>query len=128
MSALFRLRNVFPILQLAALLLRIVGRRRCLGMRKLSVLLGLTLLAVLILLPVTRCVNTPVGNPVLDRGSLQADGTPLPPFPPKKRSSATTIVADGAPVPPFPPKKRSSATTIVADGAPSTFVPAEEAT
>src|SRR6266849_1054889 len=113
MSALFLWRYVFPMLQLSALLLLIVGRRKCLGMRKLSVLLGFTMLAVLILLPVTRCVNPPVRNPVLDRGSLQADGTPLPPFPPKKRSSATTIVADGAPVPPFPPKKPRSPAVAV---------------
>jgi hypothetical protein len=77
-------------------------------MRKVAVLLGFTLLAVLILLPVTRSVNTTVGNSVLDRGSLQADGTPLPPFPPKQRTSAVTLIADGAPVPPFPPKQRST--------------------
>ena len=71
---------------------------------------GFTLLAVLILLPVTRSFNTTVGNPVLDKGSVQADGAPVPPFPPKKpRASAPAIVADGAPVPPFPPKKPRSA-------------------
>jgi hypothetical protein len=89
-------------------------------MRNVVVFLGLTLLAVLILLPVTRSVNAPVGNPILDKGSVQADGTPLPPFPPKKpRASSIIVVADGTPLPPFPPKKpRSSSITIVADGTP----------
>ncbi len=89
-------------------------------MRNVALFVGFTLLAVLILLPVTRCVNAIVGNsPVLDRGSLQADGTPLPPFPPKKRANAPAIVADGTPLPPFPPKKlRASSPTFVADGTP----------
>jgi hypothetical protein len=79
-------------------------------MRKVAVLLvGFTLLALLIVLPVTRSVNNIVGNPVLHNGSIQADGTPLPPFPPKKRASAPTILADGTPLPPFPPKKPRSA-------------------
>jgi hypothetical protein len=84
-------------------------------MRKVGVLLGFTLFAVLILLPVTRSVNTPVGNPVLDKGSLQTDGYPGLPLPPKKLCSpAATLVADGgAPGPPFPPKKpKSSAVTF----------------
>jgi hypothetical protein len=89
-------------------------------MRNVALFVGFTLLAVLSLLPVTRSVNTIVGNnPVLDRGSLQADGTPLPPFPPKKRAYAPTIVADGTPLPPFLPKKlRASSQTFVADGTP----------
>jgi hypothetical protein len=88
-------------------------------MRKVAVLLvGFTLLALLILLPVTRSVNhilgNPVGNSILHNGSIQADGTPGPPFPPKKpRAAAPVIVADGTPGPPFPPKKpRSTPITI----------------
>lgn len=90
-------------------------------MRKVAVLfVGLTLLAVPILLPVTRSVNTTVGNPVLHNGYIQADGNPGPPFPPKKpRAAAPAIIADGNPGPPFPPKKpRAAAPTIVADGNP----------
>lgn len=48
---------------------------------------GFTLLGVLILLPVTRSFNTTVGNPVFDKGSVLADGAPVPPFPPKKPTS-----------------------------------------
>lgn len=89
-------------------------------MRELAVFLGFTLLAVLILLLVTHSVNTPVGNPVLQNGSIQADGNPGPPFPPKKpRAAAPTVIADGNPGPPFPPKKpRAAAPTITADGNP----------
>ena len=79
-------------------------------MRQIAVFLGFTLLAVVILLPVTHSVNTLVGNPVLHNGSIQADGTPGPPFPPKKpRAASPAIIADGTPGPPFPPKKPRSA-------------------
>ena len=73
---------------------------------------GFTLLAVLILLPVTRSVNTTVGNPVFNKGPVQADGAPVPPFPPKQLTSAATLVADGAPVPPFPPKQGSTSVKL----------------
>ena len=88
-------------------------------MRKVGVLLGLTLVVVLILLPVTRSVNTTVGNSVLRNGSTQADGTLLLPSVPKMaRASAAILVADGSPLPPPPKKPRASATTVVADGSP----------
>ena len=83
-------------------------------MRQIVVLLGFTLFAVLILLPVTHSVNTPVGNTVLQNGSIQADGNPGPPFPPKKpRTASPTIIADGNPGPPFPPKKPRSAPSTI---------------
>ena len=66
-------------------------------MRKVAVLFGLTLLAVLILLPVTRSVNATVGNnPVLHNGPIQADGAPVPPFPPKKPRSPVLAVSVSA--------------------------------
>lgn len=65
-------------------------------MRKLAVLFGLTLLAVLILLPVTRSVNATVGHPVLHNGPIQADGAPVPPFPPKKPRSPVLAVSVSA--------------------------------
>ena len=62
-------------------------------MRQVAVFLGLTLLAVVILLPVTHSVNIPAGNPVLHNGSIQADGSSGPPFPPKKPRSAPIAVS-----------------------------------
>jgi hypothetical protein len=88
-------------------------------MRKVAMLLGFTLLVVPILLPVTRSVNTTVGNPILHNGSTQAGGTLLLPSAPKKtRASAAILVADGSPLPPPPKKPRASAATVVADGSP----------
>lgn len=84
-------------------------------MRKVAGLLGLTLLVALILLPVTRSVNTTVGNPVLHNGSTQADGTLLLPSAQKKaRASAAILVADGSPLPPPPKKPRSTSISFAA--------------
>jgi hypothetical protein len=77
-------------------------------MRNIGVVLVFTLFVMLILLPGTRSVNTPVGNPVLHNGNIQTEGNPYTPLPPKKpRASATTFVADGTPLPPPPKKPRS---------------------
>jgi hypothetical protein len=60
-------------------------------MTKVAVLAALSLLALLIVLPITSSVNQTVGNPVLNNGTLRAEGAPMPPFPPKKLRGATTI-------------------------------------
>jgi hypothetical protein len=75
-------------------------------MKKVALLAAFSLLALLILLPVTSSVNQTVGNPVLDHRMLRADGSPIPPLPPKKlHRDSTSLVADGSPIPPLPPKK-----------------------
>ncbi|HVS88424.1 MAG TPA: hypothetical protein VHF01_09420 [Candidatus Acidoferrum sp.] len=85
-------------------------------MKKVAVLAALSLLALLIVLPITSSVNQTVGNPVLNNGTLRADGNPGPPLPPKKlHRDFTSLVADGNPGPPLPPKKlhRDSAAAFV---------------
>ena len=78
-------------------------------MKKIAVLAALSLLALLIVLPITSSVNETVSNPVLYNGTLRADGYPIPPLPPKKlHSDSTSLVADGYPIPPLPPKKLHS--------------------
>jgi hypothetical protein len=81
-------------------------------MKKTVILAALSFLALLIVLPIKSIVNHPLGNPVLDNGTLRADGFPGPPLPPKKPRTAPVIspdtqllVADGFPGPPLPPKK-----------------------
>jgi hypothetical protein len=83
-------------------------------MKKIAFLAALSLLALLIVLPVITSINSPVSNPVLYNGTFCADGTPIPPLPPKKSSAATAkssgtqlLIADGTPIPPLPPKKAS---------------------
>ncbi len=71
-------------------------------MKKIAFLAALSLLALLIVLPITSSVNQTVGNPVLDHRALRADGYPLPP-PKKLHLDSTSLVADGYPLP--PPKK-----------------------
>jgi hypothetical protein len=91
-------------------------------MKKVAILAALSLLALLIVLPITSSVNQTVGNPVLNNGTLRADGTPIPPLPPKKKlhRDSTSLVADGTPIPPLPPKKKlyRDSTSLVADGTP----------
>jgi hypothetical protein len=85
-------------------------------MKKVALLAALSLLALLILLPVTSSVNQAVGNPVLDHRMLRADGTPGPILPPKKlHRDSTSLVADGTPGPILPPKKlhRTTAAAFV---------------
>jgi len=89
-------------------------------LKKTALAVAVSFLAVLMVLPVMRSVNLSAGKPVaLDRTQF-ADGSPMPPFPPKPPSmNADTLVADGSPMPPFPPKPPSmNADTLVADGSP----------
>jgi hypothetical protein len=71
-------------------------------MKKVLILCMLSLFALLIVRPITSSVNQAVGNSVLDRRILSADGYPVPP-PKKLHPDSTSRVADGYPVP--PPKK-----------------------
>jgi hypothetical protein len=96
-------------------------------MTKVAVICVLSLFALLIVLPITSSVNQAVGNPVLNNGTLRADGTPGPGLPPKKQlhSTSTSLVADGTPGPGLPPKKQlhSTSTSLVADGTPGPGLP-----
>jgi hypothetical protein len=89
-------------------------------MRKVVILAGLSLFALLIVLPIKSFVNQTLGNPVLHNPTLRVDGNPYPQLPPKKPSiSSATLVADGNPYPPLPPKKPSvSSDSLIADGNP----------
>jgi len=94
--------------------------RRDTPLKKTSLAVAVSVLAVLMVLPVVRSVNLSAGKPVTIDQTLRADGSPQPPFPPKSLSTSTgTLVADGSPQPPFPPKSLSMSTsTLVADGSP----------
>lgn len=61
-------------------------------MKKVAILCVLLLFALLIVRSITSSVNQTVGNPVLNNGTLRADGYPIPP--PKKlhRDSAADFV------------------------------------
>ena len=61
-------------------------------MRKVATLAALSLLALLIVLPITSSVNPTVGNSVLHKGTLVADGWPGPL--PKLHSMSGALVAD----------------------------------
>jgi len=74
-----------------------VSRRSSL-MKKVAILCVLSLFALLIVRPITSSVNQTVGNPVLNNGTLRADGTPLP-LPKKLHRDSTALVADGTPLP-----------------------------
>ena len=82
------------------------------GHKKAGVRLGLSLLAVAIVVPLASRVNhfTQISNEQAKSRILRADGTPIPPLPPPKG----TLVADGTPIPPLPPPKE----TFIADGTP----------
>ncbi len=88
------------------------------GHKKIRVRLGLSLLAVAILIPLASRVNclADVSKQGAKSRSLQADGNPIPPLPPPKG----TFVADGNPIPPLPPPKGAvgSVEVLVADGNP----------
>jgi hypothetical protein len=94
--------------------------RRDTPLKKTSLAVAVSVLAVLMVLPIVRSVNLSAGKPVTIDRTLRADGSPQPPFPPKSLSMSTsTLVADGSPQPPFPPTSLSmSTTTLVADGSP----------
>ena len=79
-------------------------------MKKLVTLTVLSLLAVLIVLPLSSFVNHAGRNFDLKSPAFLADGNPFPPLPPQP----PTLVADGNPFPPLPPQPP----TLVADGNP----------
>jgi len=81
-------------------------------MKKVAILCVLLLIALLIVRPITSSVNQTVGNPVLNNGTLRADGYPIPPLPKLHRDSAS-LVADGYPIPPLPKLHRTSAAALV---------------
>src|SRR5260370_37448818 len=85
-------------------------------MKKVALICVLSLFALLIVLPITSSVNQAVGNPVLNNGTLRADGFPIPP-PVKLHRNSTSLVADGFPIPP-PVKLHRTSTSLVADGFP----------
>lgn len=61
---------------------------------------ALSFLAVTMLIPAAQSVNR--SNAATNQ--TVADGSPIPPSPPKK-PVRSTLVADGNPIPPSPPKK-----------------------
>jgi hypothetical protein len=73
-------------------------------LKKTALVLALCALTLIIVLPTNTFVNNSTGSSTgIDR-IQQADGQPLPPFPPKSSVAAmNTLVADGQPLPPFPP-------------------------
>jgi hypothetical protein len=73
-------------------------------LKKTSLAVAVSVLAVLMVLPVVRSVNLSAGKPVTIDQTLRADGSPQPPFPPSSSMTASTLVADGSPQPPFPPQ------------------------
>lgn len=81
-------------------------------MKKVAILCVLLLFALLIVRPITSSVNQTVGNPVLNNGTLRADGYPIPPLP-KLRPDSTSLVVDGYPIPPLPKLHRTSAAALV---------------
>jgi len=88
------------------------------GHKKAGVRLGLSLLAVAIVVPLASRVNhfTQISNEQAKSRILRADGTPIPPLPPPKE----TFIADGTPIPPLPPPKGSGGSMegLMADGTP----------
>jgi hypothetical protein len=85
-------------------------------MKTLAIFCVLSLFALLIVLPITSSFNQTVGNPVLNNGTLRADGFPIPP-PKKLHRDSTSLVADGFPIPP-PKKLHRDSTSLLADGFP----------
>ncbi len=81
-------------------------------MKKVALICVLSLFALLIVLPITSSVNQTVGNPVLNNGTLRADGFPIPP-PVKLHRNSTSLVADGFPIPPPVKLHRNSAAAFV---------------
>ncbi len=71
-------------------------------MKKIAIVVAVSVLAVLIIPPVMRSVNLSAGKPVSIDRALTADGWPLPPpilkVAPSKAADA--LVADGWPLPP----------------------------
>jgi len=93
------------------------------GHKKFGVRLGLSLLAVAIVIPLASRVNH-LANDSKERTkskSLRVDGVPLPSLPTLERA----LVADGPPVPPVPPPKEIGSATelLIADGPPVPPVP-----
>ena len=81
-------------------------------MKKVAIVSVLSVFALLIVRPITSSVNQTVGNPVLNNGTLRADGYPIPPLPKLHRDS-TSLVADGYPIPPLPKLHRTCAAAFV---------------
>jgi hypothetical protein len=81
-------------------------------MKKVAIVSVLSVFALLIVCPITSSVNQTVGNPVLNNGTLCADGFPGPPLPKLHRDS-TSLVADGFPGPPLPKLHRTTAAAFV---------------
>jgi hypothetical protein len=81
-------------------------------MTKIAVLAALSLLALLIVLPITSSVNQTVSNPVLYNGTLRADSFPIPP-PKKLHRDSTSLVADSFPIPPPKKLQRDSAAAFL---------------
>jgi hypothetical protein len=73
-------------------------------MKKTAVVFGISLLALLIVLPVVSTVKQVTTYPSLNSPGLQADGSPLPAPIPHALGSDSWLVADGSPLPAPIPK------------------------
>ncbi len=93
----FRIRNIFQLLGPRKLSLLKLFIRRDTPLKKTAIAVAVLLLAVSMVLPVGRSVNLSAGKCATIEGTLMADGSPIPPYPP-------TLVADGSPIPPYPAK------------------------
>lgn len=76
------------------------------GHKKIAVRLGLSLVAVAIVIPLASRVNHFIPQLPMPKTGLVADGPPVPPVPPPAKGNAFApelLIADGPPVPPVPP-------------------------
>jgi hypothetical protein len=79
---------------------------------------SLSILACLIVLPVIRSVNTPLGNHAVSAPRLVSEGNPMPSPLPLTSNYVGTLVAEGNPMPsPIPPTS-SYVGILVAEGNP----------
>ena len=97
--------------------------RRDTPLKKLTIVLAVSALAVVMVLPVVRSVNLSAGKPITTDKTLSADGWPQPPLPPPPGGGARTLVADGWPQPPLPPPPGGGAQMLIADGWPQPPLP-----
>jgi hypothetical protein len=86
--------------------------------KKTLFLVVISSLAVLMLLPVSASVNTTAGKLQPHGATLNADGSPMPPYPPQAIAASPVVIADGSPMPPYPPQRKTATSVVVADGSP----------
>ena len=81
-------------------------------MKKISTLTAFVSLAALIALSVVTPTNHSPGKTVIEGITIQADGSPMPPFPPHSAVGEVTLAGDGSPMPPMPPHLLTGASVV----------------